>query len=263
MKRLWGLFLFIKKTVGKVFWKHTSSRFADSNKFRKWIHSLPPGCEPSQIYLFVCLFVYHHTTLISSSRGRCGDHLWALHCLRKSEWRVTVHQSIVGREAELSAADGSLLDSAGTFDDRVAFVKRRGRRPLLGEANVGGLWRRVTPARHIAAPLRTESRSRDVGSCVDGQRRFYFPRETSKLCIPSNPAVNGWEAGGISQPSGSFFPNKRRFCFLLFLLWIAEDAVKDVDQQPRSGEEIAGEHADGLALPLHGVQEEISPCQRG
>lgn len=242
-----------------------SSRFADSNKFRKWIYSLPPGCVPSQIYLFVCLFVYHHTTtLIASSRGRCGDHLWALHCLRKSEWRVTVHQSIVGREAEPSAADGSLLDSAGTFDDRVAFVKRRGRRPLLGEANVGGLWRRATPARHIAAPLRTEPRSRDVGSCVDGQRRFYFPRETSKLCaFPVTPRWMGGRQEALFSLLEVSSPTRGDFCFLLFLLWIVEDAVKDVDQQPRSGEEIAGEHADGPALPIHGVQEEISPCQRG
>ena len=38
---------------------------------------------------------------------------------------------------------------------------------------------------------------------------------------------------------------------------------KDVGQQPRGGEEAAGEHADGPALPVHGVQEEIPPRQRG
>lgn len=42
-----------------------------------------------------------------------------------------------------------------------------------------------------------------------------------------------------------------------------EDAVEDVDQQSRSGEEIAGEHADGPAVSVHGVQEEIPPSQRG
>lgn len=38
---------------------------------------------------------------------------------------------------------------------------------------------------------------------------------------------------------------------------------QNVDQQSRSREEIAGEHADGLAVSLHGVQEEIPPSQRG
>lgn len=32
-----------------------------------------------------------------------------------------------------------------------------------------------------------------------------------------------------------------------------QDTFKDVDQQPRSGEEIAGERADGPAVSLHGV----------
>lgn len=50
---------------------------------------------------------------------------------------------------------------------------------------------------------------------------------------------------------------------LKFLEISVEDAVKDVDQQPRSGEEIAGEHADGPAVSVHGVQEEIPPSQRG
>lgn len=45
--------------------------------------------------------------------------------------------------------------------------------------------------------------------------------------------------------------------------FLVEDAVEDVDQQPRGGEEAAGEHADRPALPVHGVQEEIPPGQRG
>lgn len=50
---------------------------------------------------------------------------------------------------------------------------------------------------------------------------------------------------------------------LKFLDISVEDAFKDVDQQSRSGEEIAGEHADGPAVLVHGVQEEIPPSQRG
>lgn len=48
-----------------------------------------------------------------------------------------------------------------------------------------------------------------------------------------------------------------------FLEISVEDSVKDVDQQSRSSEEIAGEHADGPAVSVHGVQEEIPPSQRG
>ncbi len=46
---------------------------------------------------------------------------------------------------------------------------------------------------------------------------------------------------------------------LKFLKIFSEDAVKDVDQQSRGGEEIAREHADGPAVSVHGVQEEIPP----
>ena len=53
------------------------------------------------------------------------------------------------------------------------------------------------------------------------------------------------------------------FKLLKFLEISVEDAVEDVDQQSRSGEEIAGEHADGSAVSVHGVQEEIPPSQRG
>ena len=58
--------------------------------------------------------------------------------------------------------------------------------------------------------------------------------------------------GGGRLRSG--FPD--RFKFLEICV---EDAVKDVDQQSRGGEEIAGEHADGPAVPVHGEQEEIPP----
>lgn len=45
--------------------------------------------------------------------------------------------------------------------------------------------------------------------------------------------------------------------------FLSKGAVKDVDQQSRGGEEITREHADWSAVSLHGVQEEIPPCQRG
>lgn len=50
---------------------------------------------------------------------------------------------------------------------------------------------------------------------------------------------------------------------LRFLEISVEGAVEDVDQQSRGGEETAGEHADGPAVSVHGVQEEIPPSQRG
>lgn len=91
-------------------------------------------------------------------------------------------------------------------------------RPVVGEANVGGLWRRATLARHIAATLRTEPRSRDVGSCVDGQRRFYFPRETSQLCAFSvTPRwMGGRQESFLSRVEVSFPPRGEFVSFFSF-----------------------------------------------
>lgn len=123
---------------------------------------------------------------------------------------------------------------------------------LLREANAVGLWRKRTYVVDIAAFLRTDTRSGEVGYCVNGPRRFYLLSHGSRLKYQRLISLVVGARGAAALRH-----------FLSFSKIYVEEAVKNVNQQSRSGEEITGEHADGSSVSVHGVQEEIPPSQRG
>lgn len=206
--------------------------------------------------------MYHTSVWCLFQQGSLWWPSWIGHCLRKSEWRVTVHQCIVGREAELSAADGRLHNLANIFDEWAALGGTHTWEGCcsakLMSAGCEEEQRRAVTSLLRSAPT-LEAETWDPVSMDRGVFIFLSMGAEWTICGLYPPAVNGWEASSALRHFlaffWSFFPRDLS-CFV-------EDAVKDVDQQSRSGEEIAGEHADGPALPVHGVQEEIPPSQRG
>lgn len=133
---------------------------------------------------------------------------WIGHCLRKSEWRVTVHQCIVGREAELSAADGRLHNLANIFDEWAA----------LGGTHTWEGWcsaklmsagceeeqrRPVTSLLRSAPTL--EAETWDPVSMDRGVFIFLSMGAEWTICGLYPRAVNGWEASSALRHFLAFF----------------------------------------------------------